>query len=337
MAKSTDSLRTLVAGADLVVRVRVVEHDTFVMQRAEGEKRRAVVRVRVLEVLKGPGTIGAELPLSQHGHGVAQYSPGDEALVFLRPLSKSRELHELGSSGELEWYSTQEHDDAYVLSSKSRRSTIQAARRYVAIEAMPREKRVEPMRRVTMMLLTSGDQRLAVSALRDLTRAPKAPLLTEQDVPKLLRVVHDAKISIGVRVGLLAEIQRRRLVDGDAHWLRLLGATKGADRRVAIQAAGAHPSPRVNAALIEILQGEDGAAAASAAVALGSPGNATAVPPLAKAVASEDTRLATAAIRGLGRVGTTKAREVLSSAAHSHSAPSVRRRATAELRRLDGR
>lgn len=337
MAKSTESLRTLVAGANLVVRVRVIEHETFALQRGEDEKRRAVVRVRVLEVLKGPGTVGEELPLSQHGHGVAKYSPGEEALVFLRPLSESRELHELSSTGELQWYSTQEHDDAYVLSSKSRRATIKAARRYVAIEAMPRDQRVGALRRVMVTLLTSRDQRLGVSALRDLSRAPKAPLLTREDVPKLLPVVHDSRTSIGVRVGLLTELQRRGLADGDAHWLRLLGETTGANRRAVIHAAGARPSPAVNAALTEILKGADDAASVAAAVALGSPGNAAAVPSLSEAVASESTRLAMAAIRGLGRIGTADARAVLASAARSHPDATVRRRAEAELNRLERR
>ena len=94
LAKSTSSLRSLIAESEVVVRARVIELDTFIAQRGPNEKRRAILRVKVLEVLKGPGVAGEELPVSQHGHGVANYEPGDEALFFLRHLSQSRELHE---------------------------------------------------------------------------------------------------------------------------------------------------------------------------------------------------------------------------------------------------
>jgi len=122
LAKSTSSLRSLIAESEVVVRVRVIELDTFVAQRGPNEKRRSILRVQVLDVLKGPVVAGKELPVSQHGHGVATYQPGEEALFFLRHLSKSRELHELASTGELDWYSAQEHDDAYVILPESRRA-----------------------------------------------------------------------------------------------------------------------------------------------------------------------------------------------------------------------
>ncbi|MBW1762944.1 MAG: HEAT repeat domain-containing protein [Deltaproteobacteria bacterium] len=145
-------------------------------------------------------------------------------------------------------------------------------------------------------------------------------------------MIHHSQTSIGVRIGLLAELQRRGLVEGDPHWLRLLRSTKGKDRLAVIYAAGVHSSPAVNAELIDILKGSDGAASAAAAIALGSLGNAAAVEPLSKAIVSENPRVAMAAIRGLGRIGTAEARAVLASAATSHPDASVRRRAEAELR-----
>jgi hypothetical protein len=210
--------------------------------------------------------------------------------------------------------------------------TLDAARRYVAIEQMHGDERVKALRRVTVKLLASRDLRLATSALRDLVQAGDAPLVTKKGVPALTKVIDDPQTSIGIRVGLLAELQRRRLLDGDPHWLRLLRASKGTDHLAVIHAAGVHPSPAVNAELIEILMGSDSAASAAAAIALGSPGNAAAVAPLSNAIASDDTRVAMSAIRGLGRIGTAEARVVLASAAQSHPNASVRRRAQAELR-----
>jgi hypothetical protein len=334
LAKSSNSLRSLVAESDLVVRGRVTEHDTFVARDGPNEKRRSILRIEVLEVLKGPGVVGKELPISQHGHGVAKYGPGEEALFFLRHLSKSRELQGLASTGELEWYSWQEHDDDYVLSPKSRRVTLGAARSYASIEKMHGERRANALRQVTVKLLASRDLRLATSALRDLVRAGDAPLVTTEDVPALTKVIYDPRTAIGVRIGLLAELDRRGLVKGDPHWARLLGSVKGSDRLAVIHAAGAHPSPAVNAELTEILMGPDAEASAAAAIALGSPGNGAAVGPLSEVIVADNARVAMSAIRGLGRIGTAEARAVLASVAESHPDASVRRRAQAELRVL---
>lgn len=334
MAVSTASLRSLTAEADLVIRARIIEPDTWVGVDGARETQESILRVRILEVLKGQGIVGKELSFAQRGHGVAHYLPGDEALIFLRELSRSRELHQLGSTGTLRWYSTQEHDDGCVLAPKSRRMTLEAARTYAAIEKMPADERVQALRKVTVRLLASRDLRLATSALRDLVRAGNAPLVTEEDVPALTEVVHDPRTSIGVRIGLLVELEQRGLSGGFPQWVQLLRATKGADRLAVIHAAGMQNSPAVNAELAQILLGPDTTAAAAAAISLGSPGNLAAVPPLSKALGSSDTHLAMAAIRGLGATATPEAREALASAAASHPDASVRRRAQAELRIL---
>jgi HEAT repeat protein len=86
----------------------------------------------------------------------------------------------------------------------------------------------------------------------------------------------------------------------------------------------------VTAELIRILEGGDATAARVAAVALGTPGNVAATAPLARALESDDARLRMAAIRGLGRIATPAAREILESAAASHPDAETRRRARAE-------
>jgi HEAT repeat protein len=70
--------------------------------------------------------------------------------------------------------------------------------------------------------------------------------------------------------------------------------------------------------------------AEAAAIALGNPGEANAVAPLAKALERSEPRVRMAAIRGLGGIGTPEARAVLDAAASSHADPATRRRAAAE-------
>jgi HEAT repeat protein len=102
-----------------------------------------------------------------------------------------------------------------------------------------------------------------------------------------------------------------------------------------IRGAGSHPSAAVNGELVRLLATPDVEAAAAAAIALGTPGNAVAVGPLSEALNSKEKRIAMAAIRGLGAIGNAEARVALASAAESHDDSSIRRRAAAELRILD--
>ena len=88
---------------------------------------------------------------------------------------------------------------------------------------------------------------------------------------------------------------------------------------------------------MRILKGTDMALGAAAAVALGFPGHNEAIEPLSETLLSTDARLAMAAIRGLGNIGTPEAAQALRAAAESHPDPKVQRRAQAELRLLDSR
>jgi HEAT repeat protein len=205
--------------------------------------------------------------------------------------------------------------------------------RYVALEGeSDPQRRVAGLRELTLDLLRSDEPRLAASALRDLVRSGTAPLVTRQDLPRLTPVLEDVRAPVGFRAGLLAELERRGLLEGDAHWVRLLETARAADLPAAIRAAGTHPSPAVNARIVELLATGDPASAEAAAVALGAPGNRTAVEPLSAALAQGDARLRMAAIRGLGRIALPESRRALESAAKSHADPATRRRAAAELR-----
>ncbi len=318
----------LVAEAELVVYGEVLSTHGVVGARDHPALAR---RLKVLRVLKGTAEPGAEVRFVQHGHGVPRYERGEAAILFLRDLARSRELRSLRTNG-LRWYSDQERDDAWVLTKGQREETLSAVRRYAAIEKAPAAERAAMLREATLNLLGSRNPRLARSVLRDLTLASDSPPLETGDVPRLLRVVDNAATSIDVRVGLLAELHQRGLVTEDAHWARLLRATRGAERLAAIPAAGAHRGPHVDAELDKILAGPDSISASAAAVALGQPGNGAAVGPLSRALRSGDTRVALSAIRGLTGVGSPEAWEAIRNAAEMHPDPAVRRKARAALR-----
>ncbi len=330
-------MRALIEDADLVVHARLLEVDELVATGGRDSWERQAPSVLVLAVIKGPAKPQERLRFAQHGHGAPQYRTGDEFLLFLRKLSRSRELSGMASTHDLEWYSSQEQNDAYVLASSGRQATVAAARRYAVIELMPPDRRTKALHEITVKLLRSRHPRLWKSALRDLATAPVSPLVTIGDIPGLLRVVDDGQRPIELRIGLLTELDRRGLIEGESRWVQWLRTTRGSDRLPVIEAAGSHASPTVSAELVRILKGTDLTLGAAAAVALGSRGHDEAVEPLCEALASEDARLAMAAIRGLGNIGTPDATHALREAAESHPDSKVRRRAQAELRLLDSR
>jgi len=324
------TLHGLFSEADLVLRARITSVDAGPPQA--GESGRPGVEALVLEVFKGDFE-AERVRFAQHGHGVARFETGDETLLFLLAIERSRELAELGRSGAFEWVSFQEHDDEYPLSVATRGPLLQAVSAYVAADAESAPgPRLAALRRANLALLTSRDPALAASALRDLVVATGVPLLTEQELPALEEVLDDPGSSMGVRVALLAELQRRGLLKGPERWLTLLSdATPPRDRITAIRAAGQVAAPPVRVRLIELVGDDDPEVAAAAAAAVGTPGNSAAVAPLAAALSGESPKLRMAAIRGLGAVATPEAQGVLGEAAESHPDPATRRRAGAEL------
>jgi hypothetical protein len=296
------------------------------------------VEAEVLEVLKGRFD-EPRVRFAQHGHGVAPFRPGTETLVFLIDIARSRELDALEGSGAPAWVSLQEHQDAYPVEPATRDRLLGAARAYVTAGAKASneaaEARMATLRRATVDLITSRDPRLAASALRDCVLAPDLPLLTAEELPALRAVLDDPDTAMGVRVALLAELERRGLVDGPPLWLRLLAdATPARDRVTATRAAGASASRPVRARLVALLASPDVQVAAAAASALGAPGRGDAVAPLSGALANESATVRMAAIRGLGRIRTPEARRALETAAASHPDPATRRRARAEASKL---
>jgi hypothetical protein len=330
----TATLNRLVATSDVVARARILDAAGRVALEPTGTSR-PVVEARLVEILKGSAEPGV-VRFAQHGHGVAQFEDGEEVLLFLRRIESHRELARLASAGSVRFVSLQEHDAKFLLTPESREVLLLAARSYVRVGAIgDPAARHEALRRATLAQLASPDDRLAASAVRDLVLAEKPPLITEADLPVLEPILASSNTPIGVRVALLAELERRGMVDGPARWVELLRGTRGRELQSVIRAAGAHPSLPTQAVLREILAGGDPGAAAAAAMALGTPGDDAAVAPLRRALSEGDERLRMAAIRGLGRVATASARKALQEAADSHPDPATRRRARAEVKLLE--
>ena len=329
----TKTLLGFTAECDLALRTRIVTADRSPRPTPEHPGAgRPAVEAEVLEVLKGSYE-KSHIRFVQHGHGVAEFEAGDEVLVFLVDIQRTREFGELHRAGAYSWVSLQEHDDAYVLAPSTRKSVLSAVRAYAAAGSKQApEERIRELHNATLKLLTSGDAGLASSALRDLVAAPTLPLITSADVSQLEKVLGDPDTSMGVRVALLSEMERRGLVDGPPRWLALLSSQEGSANRVtAIRGTGRSMSDPLRQRLIVLLSDPDERVAAAAAISLGVPNNSSAVDPLAAALSSESERVRMAAIRGLGGIGTPEALLALEVAASSHAKASTQRRARAEV------
>jgi hypothetical protein len=331
----TPTLRLLTANSDLVARVRILDPEAELLLE-DSLVRETVVVAEVLECLKGDHP-GAQLRFVQHGHGVPRYRRGEEVAVFARRIERSLELRASPIAERVHWVSEQEAGAAFALDAATRADFVAAVRAYAELEKLPEPERREALRRITVELLASPQPALASSAVRDLVLAAEVPLLGAEDLPVLEPLLASPRVAIGVRMALLAELERRGLLDAPRRWAGLLRTTSGSDRLAVVRAAGAHPSEPVAEELVALLGAEDPALVAAAALSLGAPGNDAAVAPLAKLFASPESRVRMAAIRGLGRVGTPAARKALAEAAASHPDAATRRRAGAEATLLSGR
>ncbi len=330
------SLAGLVASAEVVARARIVDGAAEV-PLGDGARRPAVV-AELLEVYKGEAA--GRVRFAQHGHGVAPFETGEEVLLFLVPIERSRELAGLAAAGAIDWVSLQEHDAKFALDGEARDAFAAAVRAYVALaEVEDPARRVEAHRELTLRLLASPEERLATAALRDLVAGGEL-LLPSASVPPLLPLVDNPAVAVGIRLGVLAELDRPGRLprsEADRRWARLLRTVGPADLRAAIRAAGAHPGPAVTAELVRLLDSSGPGIAEAAAVALGAPGHAAGVAPLAGLLERAARALRMAAVRGLGGIATPEAVAALRAAAAGHPDPETRRRAAAEARRLAAR
>ena len=315
----TATLRGLVLESDFVASVRIVDAGT------EPSLQEPIVVAEPVEMIKG-SPVDGRLRFAQHGHGVPLYRKDQRVVLFLQRIERSRELGSL--AGQVDWVSIQEGE---ALASDA--GMVAALRAYAVLEKLAPEQQPQALRRITVELLASPDPRLASSAVRDVALARDAPIVSAADLPELERIVASRATPVGVRAGLLAELERRGLVLGPVEWAKLLRETRGPDRIGAVRAVAAHPSAPVTQELVALLASDDLLLVSAAAISLGAPGNDAAVEPLAKLLASSEARVRMAAIRGLGRVGTSAAKARLAEAAAAHPDPATRRHASAEAGR----
>jgi len=331
MGKPTISF--LSTDSDLVVRARIIDPAREI-PLPESSPHEVIVVAEVLESLKG-GHSKERVRFVQHGHGSLEYREGEEVAVFLKRIERSRELRGSALASHIRWVSEQEANSKFVLRSNMREDFAAVVRSYAALAELSPGARAQAMHRITLKLLASPHAMLASSALRDLVMAGDVSLLGAGDLPALEAILASPTTPIGIRIGLLTELERRGLVDGPPRWAALLRNTTANDRIAAVHASAAHSSEPVTAELVRLLASQDSRLVAAAAVALGAPGNDAAVVPLERLLASNASRVRMSAIRGLGRIGTPRARQALETAATTHADSATRRRAAAEARVLD--
>ncbi len=327
-ADSPPTLAQLTSDADVVVRARIVE-GSVALSAADAASQWPIVRAERLESWKGDAP--PSVLFAQCGTTQIAYAPGEVVALFLWKSARVRAFSGASAATQIEWVSFQGAPDKLTLA-PSDAALPTAIRAYVAVGALPTpESRLEAFRRVTVQHLRSGDPRLAAWAVRNLEIAANAPLVTTAEMPLLDPLIDDPALAIDTRIALLAELERRQLVFAPPRWGRLLRQTPLPDLLAVVRAAGAHPSTGVTIELERALDRGDDTLATAAALALGSPGNESAVRSLADAVNTRDWPLRQAALRALGRIGTQQARHALELAAVFHPDPQTRQRATVEV------
>ena len=284
------------------------------------------VRAEVSEVLRGEPA-SAPIWFWPHRHGNDAYVIGEEVLLF---LAKTRSPER---SQEAPYEAIEAIGDRFVIPPASREMWIDATREYVALGKDGQSAaEVRKFGRLSLTMLASPEPKLAQFALRDLTLAGNAAVLQESDVPEVLRIVDDAKRPAMLRVGLLSELERRKLTPVGAHWVSVLESTGTNERAAVIAGAkGRWFVPEVTAALVGIVERGTPDEAISAARAVGAEGNEAAVDALERAALREPAELRYAALGSLRRINSESARDKLARLAETHPDVETRKVARAEL------
>jgi len=292
------------------------------------------VEARILELLRAGDAKVGPIRFVPHRHADEKYVVGEEVLLF---LEKRREGAKDADSVPYE--SVEAIADRIVLVPATRATWIDATRALAALGKGPRTGG-DPaaLGRVSVTMLASSEPRIASFALRDLTLAGAEPVIGEADVPALTTLLDDAARPATLRVGLLMELERRKLVEVGPRWIPLLRSAPSNDRVQVIRAAAARAFvPAVTAELVSILEKGERDVAVAAARALGFEGNEAAVEPLGRALDREPDELRFAVLGSLRRIGSASAGERLARAAKEHPDPETRRVAGTEKNLLAAR
>jgi hypothetical protein len=256
----------------------------------------------------------------------------------LRPLGQSPELSRSALAGHVPFVSVEDHVEPVGLDDGSRAALLAAVRSYAAVDRLRAQAAlVDGLRRITVDLLCSREERLAAWALRDLTAAALAPLVGEADLPRLLAVVDDPVRPMVMRAGLLLELERRRLVHDDERWRAWLASADPGTAAAALELVAHRGDTSLTGAIVALTSHPDPSLREAASLALGQLGGDAAVLALAARLADPTPRVAHAAVRALGQTAAAEARGPLARAARAHPDEGVRRAATAELAVMQSR
>lgn len=317
------TLHDLCRGAEVVAVGRI----TFAPKPAPGTSTLPPVDAEITELLREGDAKKGAVRFWPHRHGNDEYVVGEELLLFLDPTRATER------ADEAKYEALESIGDRFVVPAEERALWIDAARKYVALGKGSREN-IDPhaLGRISMNMLASSETKLAQFALRDLTLAGTAPVLDAADMPELLRIVDDARRPAMLRVGLLAELERRKLTPVGAHWVSVLESTPTNERSAVISGAKSRWFvPEVNAALVALVERGSSDEAIAAARAVGAEGNDAAVEALVGAVGRESAELRFVALGSLRRINSARAREALMGFAETHGDAETRKVAAAEM------
>jgi hypothetical protein len=320
---NAQTLYDLCRAAEVVAMGRI----TLVPAAQPGSTTLPAVRVEVTELFRAGDEKTGPLWFLPHRHGNDEYVMGEEVLLF---LERTRALERVN---EAKYEAIDAIGDRFVVPVERRAVWIDAARKYVNLGKGPRNS-TDPraLGRLSIAMLTSPETQLAQLALRDITMAGTSAVIAPEDVPDILRFVEDGAYPAMLRVGVLSELERRKLTPVGSHWVSVLESTPSSERSAVIAGAkGRWFVPEVNAALLSILDRGLSDEAISAARAVGAEGNDVAVDALVRAVTREPAELRFTALGSLRRINSVRARDKLEELSRTHPDPETRKVALAEV------
>jgi HEAT repeat protein len=317
------TLHDLCRGAEVVAVGKI----TLISTPEPGSTKLPPVRADVSELIRAGDEKPGSIWFWPHRHGNDNYVVGEELLLF---LDRTRSAD---AAKEAKYEALESIGDRFIIPPEARDIWIDAAKKYVALGKGPRTATdPQALGRISLSMLASSNAQLAHLALRDLTLNGAAPIIGEKDVPELLRIVDDAKRPAMLRVGLLSELERRKLTPVGAHWVSMLDSTPTNERSAVISGAKSRWFvPEVNSALVTMIDKGSSDEAISAARAVGAEGNEAAVEALVQAAVREPAELRFAALGSLRRINSVKAREQLAEFAKTHPDPDTRKAAQSEM------
>lgn len=323
----TVTLSQRTASADLVVLARITGSNPIINSEnsINTQPLQPLVEADIEETLRGAAP-PKRLRFVPHRHSSESYKNGEELILFLKKKDSPN------AGREYQWTSIDDFADRISLDPSNKSAFISAVRAYAQSLASTAQDRKEAFRTTTIGLLSADQPRLAAFALRDLLNAQDALAILPEDLPKLEQLIENKKHSIALRTALLSELSRRQLIQSDTAWLNLLNNTSAPDLATVTKSLPKPLSAALTAELERLLTAPSPEAVKAATLALGSPGNESALAPLLTALeASDQPSVKLALVEAIARIGSPSAQQKLQEIARQHPDANLRRSAQTEL------